>query len=118
MSQPQAGPSAEDEVVDLCRDLIRIDTVNHGDGSGRGARRAEYVAALLADVGLRSQSFESEPGRASVIARVEGRTPVGARSSSTATSMSWPPTRPRLERRPVRAVRSRTAACGVVAPST
>ena len=28
------------EVVDLCRDLIRIDTTNAGDGRGPGERRA------------------------------------------------------------------------------
>ena len=27
-------PSAQDEVVDICRDLIRIDSTNYGDGSG------------------------------------------------------------------------------------
>ena len=33
------------EVVDICRDLIRIDTTNYGDGSGPGERKAaEYVA--------------------------------------------------------------------------
>ena len=46
-------PAAEDEVVDICRDLIRIDTTNPGDHSGPGERRAaEYVAGLLAEVGL------------------------------------------------------------------
>ena len=69
MSQPQAGLTAEDEVVDLCRDLIRIDTSN----PIRPERpAAEYVAEKLTDVGLTPQLFESEPGRASVIARIEG----------------------------------------------
>jgi acetylornithine deacetylase/succinyl-diaminopimelate desuccinylase-like protein len=69
MSQPQAGLSAEDEVVDLCRDLIRIDTSNPIKPERPAA---EYVAEKLADVGLTPQLFESEPGRASVIARIEG----------------------------------------------
>ena len=57
-----SGPSAEDEVVDLCRDLIRIDTSNYGDGSGPGERAAaEYVAGKLAEVGLEPEIFESEP---------------------------------------------------------
>jgi len=69
MSQPQAGLSAEDEVVDLCRDLIRIDTSNPIKPERPAA---EYVAEKLTDVGLNPQLFESEPGRASVIARIEG----------------------------------------------
>ena len=32
----------DDEVVDLCRDLIRIDSVNYGDGSGAGERKAAW----------------------------------------------------------------------------
>jgi len=62
--------AAENEVVDLCRDLIRIDTSNFGDSSGPGERAAaEYVAEKLAEVGLEPLIVESEPGRASVLAR-------------------------------------------------
>ena len=60
----------ESEALDICRDLIRIDTSNYGDGSGPGERRAaEYVAESLAEVGIESQIFESEAGRASLVAR-------------------------------------------------
>ena len=63
------------EVVDLCRDLIRIDTTNPGDGSGPGERTAaEHVAALLDEVGIESEIHESEPGRASLLARWGGTT--------------------------------------------
>jgi acetylornithine deacetylase/succinyl-diaminopimelate desuccinylase-like protein len=66
--------SAQDEVVGICRDLIRIDTSNPGDHSGPGERRAaEHVAALLAEVGLEPQILESHPKRASVVARIPGR---------------------------------------------
>jgi acetylornithine deacetylase/succinyl-diaminopimelate desuccinylase-like protein len=65
--------TAEDEVVDLCRELIQIDTSNYGDESGPGERRAaEYVAAKLAEVDLQPEIFESHPGRANVIVRVPG----------------------------------------------
>ena len=49
-----ANPAtAQDEVVDICRDLLRIDTSNPGDHSGPGERAAaEHVAALLAEAGL------------------------------------------------------------------
>ncbi|OLE21061.1 MAG: hypothetical protein AUG49_22895, partial [Catenulispora sp. 13_1_20CM_3_70_7] len=40
-----------------------------------GLRTAEYVAEKLAEAGLEPRIFESEPGRASVVARVEGSEP-------------------------------------------
>jgi len=71
-----AATGPEDEVVDLCRDLIRIDTTNYGDNSGPGERAAaEYVATSLADVGVEGTIYESEPGRASLVARIEGSDP-------------------------------------------
>ncbi|WP_323379196.1 M20/M25/M40 family metallo-hydrolase [Streptomyces durbertensis] len=70
------GVSGEDEVVDLCRDLIRIDTSNFGGGDARGERAAaEYVAEKLAEVGVESKIIESERGRASLVARIEGEDP-------------------------------------------
>ncbi len=68
---PSYDPAAE--VVDLCRDLIRIDTTNAGDDSGPGERKAaELVASLLSEVGIEPEIHESEPGRASVLARWGG----------------------------------------------
>ena len=70
------GVTGEDEVVDLCRELIQIDTSNYGDHSGPGERKAaEYVAGKLAEVGLEPKIFESHPGRASTVARIEGEDP-------------------------------------------
>ena len=60
----------ESEVLEICRDLIRIDTSNYGDDSGPGERKAaEHVATLLDEVGIESELFESEPGRTSLVAR-------------------------------------------------
>ncbi|NED97576.1 M20/M25/M40 family metallo-hydrolase [Phytoactinopolyspora alkaliphila] len=71
---PTRAPDAD--VVELCRDLIRIDTSNYGDHSGPGERKAaEYVAGQLAEVGLEPIVMESAPGRASVFARVDGADP-------------------------------------------
>jgi acetylornithine deacetylase/succinyl-diaminopimelate desuccinylase-like protein len=69
-----AAPSAaEQEVADLCRDLLRFDTSNYGDGSGPGERAlAEHVMGLLHEVGLAPELVESEPGRSTVVVRVEG----------------------------------------------
>ena len=74
---PQNEPTApEDEVVDLCRDLLRIDTSNPGDGSGPGeAEAAAYVMEKLGDVGLEPQLFESDPGRTTVAVRIKGADP-------------------------------------------
>lgn len=70
------GVTGEDEVVDLCRDLIRFDTSNYGDHSGPGERKAaEWVAEKLAEVGLDPQIYESHPGRASTVARIAGEDP-------------------------------------------
>jgi acetylornithine deacetylase/succinyl-diaminopimelate desuccinylase-like protein len=61
------------EVVDICRDLIRMDTTNYGDGSGPGERKAaEHVAALLDEVGIESEIWEGVEGRTNVIARWGG----------------------------------------------
>jgi acetylornithine deacetylase/succinyl-diaminopimelate desuccinylase-like protein len=70
-----ANPAtAQDEVVDICGDLLRIDTSNPGDHSGPGERvAAEYVAALLADAGLEPRLLESHPKRTSVVARITGQ---------------------------------------------
>jgi acetylornithine deacetylase/succinyl-diaminopimelate desuccinylase-like protein len=74
MSAPIPGYDPAAEVVEICRDLIAIDTTNFGgDQSGPGERKAaEHVAQLLDEVGISSEIFESEPGRSSVIARWGG----------------------------------------------
>ena len=66
-------PTAEDEVARICQDLVRFDTSNYGDGSGPGERAAaEHVMGLLTEVGLEPELFESAPGRANVVVRLEG----------------------------------------------
>ncbi|MDO5700369.1 MAG: M20/M25/M40 family metallo-hydrolase [Bowdeniella nasicola] len=66
-------PRPEDEVVEICRRLIRFDTSNFGDSAEMVERAAaEYVAELLEDVGLQTTILESVRGRTSVFARLEG----------------------------------------------
>ncbi len=75
-SAVQQPLSELDETAVIARDLIRIDTTNHGEGRAKGEREAaEYVEARLAALGLSPQLFEPEPRRTSVIARVPGRNP-------------------------------------------
>ena len=57
----------------IARDLIRFDTTNFGEGRSNGeTEAAEYLGALLEQLGGAPQYFNSEPGRTSVIARFEG----------------------------------------------
>jgi acetylornithine deacetylase/succinyl-diaminopimelate desuccinylase-like protein len=61
--------TAQDEVVELCSELIRFDTSNP-TSSERAA--AEWVVGKLDEVGVESRLYESDPGRASVVTRIEG----------------------------------------------
>lgn len=64
------------ETASIARDLIRIDTSNRGGGDANPERpAADYVAAYLRGLGLEPQIIESDPGRASVVARVTGADP-------------------------------------------
>lgn len=60
---------AEDEVVDLCRELLRFDTSNP---TSNEQAAAEWVMERLREVGLQPQLLAAEPGRANVIARLPG----------------------------------------------
>ena len=65
--------NALEQTARIASDLIRFDTSNYGEGVSNGeADAAEYLGAQLAALGLKPQFFESEPGRVSVVARVEG----------------------------------------------
>jgi acetylornithine deacetylase/succinyl-diaminopimelate desuccinylase-like protein len=66
---------AQDEVAQLCSELIRFESVNTGDpdtiGDGE-ARAARYIQAKLEEVGYETTYIESVPGRGNVICRLEG----------------------------------------------
>ena len=62
----------EEEVVKICQDLIRIPSVNFGEGRGDEKAVAEYVVASLAEVGIAAKIYESAPNRCNVIANIEG----------------------------------------------
>jgi acetylornithine deacetylase/succinyl-diaminopimelate desuccinylase-like protein len=73
-STANPGPEADlDATAVIARDLIRFDTSNFGEGRSNGETdAAEYVAAHLERLGLVPELIDSEPGRTSVVARVEG----------------------------------------------
>ena len=64
-----------DEALRICQELIRIPSVNYGEGRGDEKAIAEYVVASLAEVGIASQIYESAPNRCNVIARIKGSDP-------------------------------------------
>jgi acetylornithine deacetylase/succinyl-diaminopimelate desuccinylase-like protein len=66
---------AEPDVLTLASDLIRIDTTNPGDGTGRERPAAEYVAEKLDEAGIDATLIESAPNRANVVARIAGTDP-------------------------------------------
>jgi acetylornithine deacetylase/succinyl-diaminopimelate desuccinylase-like protein len=70
--------AAEDEVVELTSELIRIDTTNTGDLETTTGEReaAEYVAGKLTEVGYEVEVLDSgAPGRSNVICRLAGADP-------------------------------------------
>ena len=68
---PQTG-----EVVELLQALIRNACVNDGTpDSGGETRNADLLQDYLHGAGLDVARFENRPGRASVVARIEGSDP-------------------------------------------
>lgn len=68
--------AAQSEVVQICQELIRIDTQNWGEGKANPERpAADYLAQKLEEVGLETTIYESGPGRANLVARVKGKNP-------------------------------------------
>ena len=63
------------ETIRICQELIRIPSVNYGEGKGDEAEVARYVVKLLSEVGIESKVYESAPGRCNVIARIKGSDP-------------------------------------------
>lgn len=73
---PSSAPELPElpEVAAVARDLIRIDTTNHGGGRAAGEREAaEYVGTYLDSLGLVPEFYEPIPRRTNVTARVAGR---------------------------------------------
>lgn len=73
------GPDvAVEEVVGLCSELIRFESVNTGDPSTIGdgeARAARYLQEKLEEVGYETTYVEATPGRGNVICRLPGADP-------------------------------------------
>lgn len=76
MSELIADRPDSENVPALCRELMRIDSSNYGDGRGPGERAcAEYVMTKLCDAGYEPELLESADKRANVMLRIPGSEP-------------------------------------------
>lgn len=67
-------PELAREVTELLQDLIRNECVNDGSAtSGHEVRSADLLSSYLEDPGVDLESYESSPGRVSLVGRIEGR---------------------------------------------
>ena len=62
----------EEDCIQLLQELIRIPSVNFGEGKGDEEAVARFVAAKLAEVGIDSELIETAPKRFNVVARIAG----------------------------------------------
>jgi acetylornithine deacetylase/succinyl-diaminopimelate desuccinylase-like protein len=79
MSSIQLTASEREELqsdaISICQTLIRIPSVNFGDGQGDEAAVAAKVVELFAEVGIAARIYESAPGRCNVVANISGVNP-------------------------------------------
>ena len=62
----------EEDCIKMCQELIRIPSVNFGEGRGDEKAVADYVAAKLAEVGIASELIVTGENRVNVVAKIEG----------------------------------------------
>jgi acetylornithine deacetylase/succinyl-diaminopimelate desuccinylase-like protein len=73
-AMPDATADVTDEVTDLLQQLIRNACVNDGTvASGHESRSADLLASYFEGSGLDLERYEPQPGRTSLVARIEGR---------------------------------------------
>ena len=69
---PEQIIELENDTISLCQQMIRIPSVNHGEGRGDEKAIAEFIATKLKEVGIDSELIETAPNRVNVVARVAG----------------------------------------------
>jgi acetylornithine deacetylase/succinyl-diaminopimelate desuccinylase-like protein len=72
MTRASEVSALESEAVSICQDLIRIPSVNFGEGRGDERAVAEYVVDSLKEVGIDATIYEAAKNRCNVIARIKG----------------------------------------------
>ncbi|MCY3640136.1 MAG: hypothetical protein OXH37_03895, partial [Gammaproteobacteria bacterium] len=69
-------PALTNETIELLQQLIRNACVNDGTvESGEEVRNSDLLETFLEGAGVDVESFESEPGRRSLVARISGTDP-------------------------------------------
>jgi acetylornithine deacetylase/succinyl-diaminopimelate desuccinylase-like protein len=63
----------EEDCIQLLQELIRIPSVNYGEGKGDEEAVAKFVVSKLSEVGIESELIETGPSRFNVVARISGR---------------------------------------------
>lgn len=63
----------ENDCIQILQELIRIPSVNYGEGKGDEEAVARYVVSKLAEVGIESELIETGPKRFNVVAHIAGR---------------------------------------------
>ena len=119
-STRRPGPPAADELVETLRALIRIPSINPPPADAPDGERGprDWIAAALADAGLRPEVLELVPGRGSVVARLRGDGTGGEPLLLLSPPRRRAGSRRAVDPRPVRRRTSRTARSGVAARST
>ena len=69
---PEQIIELENDTISLCQQMIRIPSVNHGEGKGDEKAMAEFIASKLKEVGIDSELIETALNRVNVVARVSG----------------------------------------------
>ena len=64
--------AVEEDCIQLLQEMIRIPSVNYGEGRGDERAMAEYVAAKLNEVGIDAELIETGPNRVNVVAHIPG----------------------------------------------
>lgn len=62
----------EEECISICQEMIRIPSVNFGDGVGDERAMADYVAKKLDEVGIDSELIVTGENRVNVVAKING----------------------------------------------
>ena len=63
----------ENDCIQILQEMIRIPSVNYGEGKGDEEAVAQYVVSKLAEVGIESELIETGPKRFNVVAHIVGR---------------------------------------------
>lgn len=110
--------AAQSEVVQICSDLIRIDTQNWGEGKANPERPAATTSQRSsAKSGLTPKSTNQPPAGPISWHASKARILIARHSSCTGIRMSSPLT-PRSGALTRSAAKSRTVFCGAEVPST